>query len=274
MKKIFSFFILTIGIQALNAQVLISDGPVASPVPNSNAILELKSVNNNKGILMPKVSLTATNNPSPFASHLAGITVYNTNRSSVTILTAVTPGFYYNDGTSWQKLEVQLPTIGDIKYASQSADHDGWYLLDGRAISSFPTLAANNASSLGFTTNIPNASDKFLKAKTGAEVLGNTGGNASVTLLQANLPNITYSGNTNTNGNHTHQYNDRASGVTTSVEVGSTRTIVDDTSSGTLTTGSSGNHTHTFTVSTGGSGTPLNLQPKYLSTYVFVYLGQ
>lgn len=273
MKKIFGFFILAMGVQALNAQVLISDGPVNSPVPNFDAILELRSVSNNKGILMPKVSLTATNNSSPFASHMAGITVYNTARSTITALTAVTPGFYYNDGTSWQKLEVQLPTIGDIKYASQSADHDGWYLLDGRAISSLATLPANNATSVGFTTNIPNSSDKFLKAKTGVEILGNTGGDTFVNLVQANLPNITYSGNTSTNGNHNHQYNDRASGITSSTEVGSTRTIVDNTT-GTLITGSSGNHNHTFTVSTGGSGTPLNLQPKYLSTYIFVYLGQ
>lgn len=272
MKNFFTLTVLSFTFHLINAQVVISDG-LSSNSPNANALLELRSLNNNKGILMPKVSLVATNNPSPFASHLAGITVYNTNTSTITVITSVTPGFYYNDGSSWQKLEVQKPIVGDIKNSTLSTDHDGWYLLDGRNISLLPLVAGNNATLLGFTGSIPNASDKFLKAKTGSEVLGTTGGNSSVVLTQTNLPNVTYSGNTNNAGDHSHQFNDRASGITTSIESGNTRTIVDNTT-GTLTTDTSGSHNHTFTVTTGGSNTPLNLQPKYLSSYFFVYLGQ
>ncbi|GAB0156022.1 hypothetical protein CHRYSEOSP005_12840 [Chryseobacterium sp. Alg-005] len=273
MKKThYIFFLFALCIWG-KAQVMIIDGAQSSPTPNTQAILELQSQNQNKGLLMPKVALTATNNASPLPSHIAGMTVYNTATSSATPLTGVTPGLYYNDGTSWNRLEVQLPDPGDIKYSSIATDHDGWYLLNGRALSSLPATAQTAAASLGFSTSLPNSADRYLKAKTGSEVLGNNGGSTSVALTQANLPNITYNATTSVSGNHSHTYNDRASGITTSVEGGSNRTVVDNDSE-TSTTSSSGSHIHSFSVSTGGSNTPINLEPQYLSAYIFVYLGQ
>lgn len=256
-----------------HAQVMITNGTSASAVPNSNALLQLYSQNNNKGLLMPKVSLITTDNPSPLPSHIAGMTVYNTNTSTATTLTSVTPGIYYNDGTSWNKMEVQTPTIGDIKYSNVSTDHDGWYLLDGRAVSTLSSSAQTAAGSLGFTTAIPNSADRYLKAKSASETLGAAGGNTSVVLTQANLPNVIYNATTSSTGAHSHAYNDRASGTVNSIEAGSTKTVVDNDST-ISTTSSAGAHTHTFSVSTGGSSTPLSLQPKYLSAYIFVYLGQ
>lgn len=271
MKKTQYIFLLVTTCILSKAQVMIIDGVQPSPTPNAQAILELYS--QNKGLLMPKVALTATNNASPLPAHIAGMTVYNTATATTTPLTGVTPGFYYNDGASWNKLEVQLPDVGDIKYSSVSTDHDGWYLLNGRAISSLSASAQARATSLGFSTSLPNSADRYLKAKTTAETLGSNGGNTSVTIGQANLPNITYNATTSNTGNHTHTYNDRASGVTNSAEGGNNKIVVDNGST-TSTTSTDGAHTHTFSVSTGGSNTPLNIQPKYLSTYIFVYLGQ
>lgn len=272
MKKL-NYIFLTLACSFFQAQVLITAGNTASPSPNRDAALELYSQNSNKGLLMPKVALVATDNPSPLPSHIAGITVYNTATATATALTSITPGFYYNDGTSWSKLEVQLPTVGDIKYSSTAADHEGWYLLNGRATSTLPIAAQTNATSLGFSAAIPDSSDRFLKSKSATETLGAIGGNSSATLLRANLPNTVYNATTTSAGLHAHGYNDRASGTTTSIEVGSTKTVVDNDST-TSTTGSAGAHTHTYNLSTGGSSTPLNLQPKYLSAYIFVYLGQ
>jgi microcystin-dependent protein len=253
---------------------MITSGVPANPTPSNNAILQLYSENPNKGLLMPKVSLTATDNPSPFPNHLAGITVYNTNTSTVNNLTSVSPGIYYNDGVSWNRMEVQAPTVGDIKYSSTPDDHDGWYLLNGRAVSTLSSTARNNAAAVGFTTTLPNSTDRFLKAKSGTETLGTTAGNTSVTLTQANLPNVTYTNIvTQTTGAHSHTYNDRANGALNSTEGSTTQTVVDDGFT-TLNTTSAGAHTHTFSISTGGSGTALNLQLKYLSAYIFVYLGQ
>ncbi|MEI8086987.1 MAG: hypothetical protein WCG93_12305 [Paludibacter sp.] len=90
----------------LKAQVTIGN----NNTPDVNAILDLQS-NTNKGLLLPRVALTATNNPSPTSAHTAGMTVYNTATTSVNNGYDVSPGFYYNDGTKW----VQLP-LGYTKW--------------------------------------------------------------------------------------------------------------------------------------------------------------
>lgn len=90
----------------LKAQVTIG----SNTEPNANAVLDLIS-NSNKGLLLPRVALTATNNPSPTSAHTAGMTVYNTATTSLNNGYDVSPGFYYNDGSKW----VQLP-LGYTKW--------------------------------------------------------------------------------------------------------------------------------------------------------------
>ncbi len=82
------------------AQVIIGgeDG-----TPNPHAMLEVKS--SEKGFLPPRVELQATNQADPLTSFTsaAGITVYNT-ASAGAGATAVSPGYYYNDGAKWIRL--------------------------------------------------------------------------------------------------------------------------------------------------------------------------
>lgn len=87
------------------AQTKIKDGSVTgSPVlPNSNAILELESAQ--RGLLLPRVQLQATNIAAPLNAHIAGMTVYNTATAG-TAPVSVSPGWYYNDGTRWVRLAV------------------------------------------------------------------------------------------------------------------------------------------------------------------------
>src|SRR5690554_4217638 len=72
-------------------------------IPNPNAMLDVES--SNKGFLPPRVELEATDQADPLTSFdaAAGITVYNiaTKGSGNT---AVSPGYYYNDGTKWIRL--------------------------------------------------------------------------------------------------------------------------------------------------------------------------
>jgi len=75
---------------------------------NPNAALEVESAN--KGILLPRLGLTATNSFAPLAAHVAGMTVYNTATAG-TAPNNVTPGYYYNDGTQW----VRVATGADAK---------------------------------------------------------------------------------------------------------------------------------------------------------------
>lgn len=70
--------------------------------PDKNAVLDLNKNNgtNTKGLLLPKVALTALNDASPLTTHTAGMHVYNTTNNA-----SVTPGEYYNDGTTWIRLQ-------------------------------------------------------------------------------------------------------------------------------------------------------------------------
>ncbi|MFB9078940.1 hypothetical protein ACFFWB_16275 [Flavobacterium procerum] len=73
--------------------------------PNKNAVLDLNNANgtNTKGLLLPKASLIASDNPSPMTAHIAGMCIYNTSASG-SGGTAVSPGMYYNDGTQWLRM--------------------------------------------------------------------------------------------------------------------------------------------------------------------------
>lgn len=78
-----------------HAQVKIGDNPTTI---NSNSLLELESTD--KGLLIPRLALSATNNAAPLAAHVAGMVVYNTATAG-TSPNNVTPGYYYNDGSQW-----------------------------------------------------------------------------------------------------------------------------------------------------------------------------
>ncbi len=64
---------------------------------NPNSLFELESTT--KGVLMPRLALTSTTAFAPMTAHVAGMTIYNTATTG-----DVTPGLYYNDGTSWIKI--------------------------------------------------------------------------------------------------------------------------------------------------------------------------
>lgn len=252
------------------SQTLITEAVNNQLTPNTNAVLELRSITNDKGLVLPRVALSAVNLAAPFSAHIEGMTVYNTQTSG-TGNNKITPGIYYNDGIQWLKILAQAPVVGDIKYSSNIADHQGWYLLNGRLISTLPTVAQSNALSLGFTGNLPNSDDRYLKAKTGAEVLGTAGGNSSIVLTQANMPNVTFTGTALSAGSHAHTYNDRGNGVAESAEVNNVAKV--DNTNASRVTNSTGAHTHSFSVTTGGASTPINYEPSYLAANIFVYLG-
>jgi len=84
---------------------------------------------------------------------------------------SVSEGLYANNGTQWFRLSTEDMPFGYIKYSVLAGDHSGWYLLNGKAVSSLPAVAQANVASLGFTATIPDAANRYLKAKTGTEVL-------------------------------------------------------------------------------------------------------
>lgn len=92
-----SLMLMSLGIMKTHAQV-----GIPSNNPNKNSVLDLNKTDgtSEKGLLLPKVALSSTSDPSPLSAHTAGMYVYNTALAGTTG-TAVSPGEYYNDGKKW-----------------------------------------------------------------------------------------------------------------------------------------------------------------------------
>lgn len=174
--------------------------------------------------------------------------------------------------------------IGDVKPSFMATDHDGWYLLDGRNISTLSTTAQNNATTvLGITTALPNAAGRHSMgaAATPGSFQGNSANN-TVTLVRNNLPsfNFTY---TTDNKAHTHTMTfDR---IQTNTVYTSWNNVHDSWLGGAFDPAPAGidfysprntgshSHSHTYTVSSGGTATAVNISPSALNANYFVYLG-
>ena len=217
-----------------------------------------------------------------YAGSQAGTVVYvSAPASSPTAgktINVTTAGLYYFNGSVWISFSPGT-AIGDTKSGLQSADHNGWIKLDGRAKSTLTATQQVAANALGIGANLPNA-DNTVLLQNGA-TLGSTSGSMSKTIVQNQLPNATLSGTTSSNGEHSHstefKYN-----------VGSLGTIYQEPVAGhtnssgsstwiSKTSSNSGLHTHTFTTSSiNGNVTQqaLDVTPRSLSVNVFIFLGQ
>jgi hypothetical protein len=94
-------------VQALLVVGLLSTGLHAQSVgigtatPHPSARLHIED--NARGLLIPNVALTSTNVAAPVTSPATSLLVYNTATAGAGA-TAVTPGFYYWDGSQWVRL--------------------------------------------------------------------------------------------------------------------------------------------------------------------------
>ncbi|KAB1231411.1 hypothetical protein [Chryseobacterium viscerum] len=254
------FYLLPVLITiSINGQV-----GIGTSSPSLNSILDLTTTN--KGVLLMRNNLTNTGSPAPLSAHVQGMITYN-----LANVNDVSEGLYQNNGTSWSAVSRDYP-YGTISNSFATTDNNGWYLLNGRAVSSLPSNVQIRAISLGFATNLPNADDRIIKTKDTSETVGALSGNSSIVLSQANLPNVVFNGSTSTDGAHTHTYTDRGAGSSVNSGTGATNPIADDTSA-TFNTTTDGAHSHTVSFSSGGTFQPVNITPNYLITNVFIYLG-
>jgi hypothetical protein len=134
--------------------------------PDASAMLDIASTT--KGLLVPRVSLTATNAAGPISSPTTSLLVYNTATAG-TAPNNVIPGYYYWNGTAW------------IAFNTTSAASTAWTLggntgitashfvgtSDDKALifKSFnqPFLEFGNRGTLGLTqsyTDYDNATEK------------------------------------------------------------------------------------------------------------------
>lgn len=246
--------------------------------PNSDSYLELSATD--KGLLIPRLNLVALNNPAPLSAHVAGMMVYNTS-SSGTLENIVYPGLYINSGVSWERLEPNTTQVGELKHSFATADHDGWYLLNGRAKTTLSPTAQSAASIIGYGANIPDATNRFLKTINTAEPVATQGGSNTFTVSQAQLPNVNFLGSTTNDGGHTHQVDSYTGNQNVGLLSTNALTLFtihkvaenDNVATTNRTTTTTAAHSHTVTVNSGGTGAAVTRLPAYLSTNVFVYLG-
>ncbi|MFC3199816.1 hypothetical protein ACFOET_19515 [Parapedobacter deserti] len=161
---------------------------------------------------------------------------------------------------------------GTIKESLRQDDHNGWYLLDGRAINTLSATAQANASAIGLSGSLANANSRL--ARQGAPLLA--GGANAFALTQAHLPAYNMTGTTSTAGAHTHSVTPGGHGMT--YVAGGNAALLDagGTVAGTTNVAlpSAGAHTHGGFVNSGGSGTAFSIIPESITFTYFIYLGE
>jgi len=108
MKKL----IFTIAMAVIAATNLTAQDGVAinttGTAADASAILDVSSTD--QGVLIPRLALTATNDPSPVTNPVNSLIVYNTATTA-----NVTPGYYYWDGSKWVRLLDGVSLNADLK---------------------------------------------------------------------------------------------------------------------------------------------------------------
>ncbi len=127
-------------------------------MPHPSAILDVDAnPANNKGVLLPRIALLATNNPLPVTAPATSLLIYNIATASSGI-TAVTPGYYYWDGTQWVALIA-----------------DDWHILGNTGTTpATHFIGTIDAQDLAFRTN----NTEYLKLTTTGILINNLFSNA------------------------------------------------------------------------------------------------
>lgn len=151
-RNIATLMLLTVATTAATAQVVEQKVGDNSLIINPNAVLEIESTN--RGLLLPRLELTATDNFAPLTAHVEGMTIYNTATAG-TGATAVTPGYYYNDGAKW----VRIATGADAKT-------EPWFVQNtsNEATANTDNIYQQGKVAVGFT-DADAVSDKQLEVK-------------------------------------------------------------------------------------------------------------
>jgi hypothetical protein len=192
------------------------------------------------------------------------------NRAGQLIFLIPDNWYYYYDGSAWQPLRAQATALGDVKFGFQGSDHNGWVLLNGRLKSALTASQQAVATALGIGASIPNMADKSIVGTSGTKALSSTAGNASVTIAQNQLPNVTLT--TSTDGAHTHNAGNSTNYLLSLI--GFLGFPILNGATNATPTSSSGAHSHTTSSINGNvSQQAINIQNPYIAMNTFIYLG-
>lgn len=186
----------------------------------------------------------------------------------------------------------QVNSVGDsipvgaiLPYYSATVSDPSYLICDGATYQRNDYIELANALGVNpaaTTFTVPDLRDKFLKGKN-ADAVGATGGSATKTLTEANMPAHSHSGTTTSGeGAHTHTITDPghshggSSAYQTQTQSGnglvsgsgnppvvSAGTIAQLNYTGISINSANSAHTHTFATDTKGSGTAFDILPPY-----------
>lgn len=139
-KRVYSILILMLMVFAGFSQN-VGINPTGTP-PNANAGLDIDFPD--KGLLIPRVSLTSTSSFAPLSAHVAGMIVYNTAS-----INDVTPGFYYNNGSKWVSGFLAGSATGDMLYWNGTQ----WIMIPIGQPGQFLQISGSNIPTWGGTSS-------------------------------------------------------------------------------------------------------------------------
>lgn len=112
-------------------------------LPAEVALLDLKD-NPDKGLLIPRLALTATNVAAPVTSPATGLLMYNTAKAGAGQY-MVTPGFYAWDGSRWTAFGniVRTPLYFTSTGSVTTSGNNTWAVMPGLQTMQMPLLAGD-----------------------------------------------------------------------------------------------------------------------------------
>jgi hypothetical protein len=157
MRNRFIFIVLLV--VSVLCQDSVAQVGIGTNTPNSSAQLDISA--SNKGLLPPRIGLSGRNDASSIASPASGLLIYNTATAS-TGSNKVTPGYYYYNGSSWERLENQdkerqkdtvlLNTKSAGASISTAGTVSAWsadYTASGGDVKVFAQISAYSSGSVG-----------------------------------------------------------------------------------------------------------------------------
>ncbi|MFT4170878.1 MAG: hypothetical protein QM653_17300 [Dysgonomonas sp.] len=194
-------YFLIIALSVLISHTSSVKAQVGINTTNPQSTLDIVAINTTDhpaGMIAPRLTLAelTLKGDGLYGINQIGAIIYISNISGGNTLSQRSsinsPGYYYFNGGAWQKLSSTTAVsfnAGDVMQSLEQTDHDGWYLLNGRSVYTLSTTARQAAVKLGFSSYLPNATDRMLKGKTAGETMSALGGSNTLSILQKHLPN-------------------------------------------------------------------------------------